>query len=69
MSRVKNPNRRCRICGGKCEKRMRYCKLCAREVKENRIKNFTAPSGGVPEAQESRRQETKPSPANLEGTR
>jgi hypothetical protein len=31
--------------------------------------DFTAPSGGVPEAQKSRRQETKPSPANLEGTR
>lgn len=31
--------------------------------------NLPAPSGGVPEAQKSRRQETKPSPANLEGTR
>lgn len=36
MSKVKNPKRRCRICGNKCEKQMRYCKLCAREVKEIR---------------------------------
>ena len=34
MSKVKNPTRRCRICGGKCEKVMRYCKLCAKERKE-----------------------------------
>ena len=33
MSKVKNPSRRCRICGGKCEKVMRYCKLCAKERK------------------------------------
>ena len=33
MSKVKNPKRRCRICGNKCEKQMRYCKLCARERK------------------------------------
>lgn len=33
MARVKNPSRRCRICGGKCEKVMRYCKLCAKERK------------------------------------
>ena len=30
---------------------------------------YTAPSGGAPEARKSRRQETGPSPANLEGTR
>ena len=36
MSRVKNKARRCRICGAKCEKVMRYCKRCAREVKEIR---------------------------------
>lgn len=34
--RARNPERRCKICGAKCEKRMRYCKLCAREVKEIR---------------------------------
>ena len=38
MSKVKNPKRRCRICGNKCEKQMRYCKLCAREVKEIRAR-------------------------------
>lgn len=37
MSKVKNPQRRCRICGNKCEKRMRYCKLCARERKAARV--------------------------------
>lgn len=33
IGKVKNPARRCRICGAKCEKQMRYCKLCARERK------------------------------------
>ena len=33
MSKVKNPERKCRICGNRCEKQMRYCKLCARERK------------------------------------
>ena len=28
------------------------------------VKNFTAPSGGAPEARKSRRQEGKPTPAN-----
>ena len=62
--KIRNPERRCKICGNRCEKRMRYCKLCAREVKEIRAKNFTAPSGGAPEARKSRRQEGKPTPAN-----
>ena len=26
--KIRNPERRCKICGGKCNKRMRYCKLC-----------------------------------------
>ncbi len=64
MSKIKNPARECCICGNRCEKQMRYCKLCAREVKEIRVKNFTAPSGGAPEARKSRRQEGKPTPAN-----
>ena len=34
--KIRNPERRCKICGNKCEKQMRYCKLCAREVKEIR---------------------------------
>ena len=34
--KIRNPERRCKICGNRCEKRMRYCKLCAREVKEIR---------------------------------
>ena len=33
IGKVKNPAGRCRICGAKCEKQMRYCKLCARERK------------------------------------
>ena len=32
-------------------------------------RDFTAPRRGVPEAQKPPRQETGPSPANLEGTR
>lgn len=31
--KIRNPGRRCKICGGKCNKQMRYCKLCARERK------------------------------------
>lgn len=34
------------------------------EVLELRRDNFTAPSGGAPEARKSRRQEGKPTPAN-----
>lgn len=34
--KIRNPERRCKICGGKCNKRMRYCPTCAREVKEIR---------------------------------
>ena len=29
--KIRNPEHRCKICGGKCNKRMRYCKLCAKE--------------------------------------
>ena len=29
--KTRNPERRCKICGGKCNKRMRYCPTCARE--------------------------------------
>lgn len=69
MSKVKNSQRRCRICGNRCEKQMRYCKLCAREVKEIRKRREgnvfqTAPSGGAPEVRKSRSQEGKPTPAN-----
>ena len=108
MGSVKNPERRCRICGAKCEKVMRYCKRCAADLRDIRRRvgvyytpdkvigvvarnvtgdivtmnpplalstggylgemlpalNLSAPSGGVPEAQESRRQKDKLTPAN-----
>lgn len=32
--KIRNPARRCKGCGGKCEKRMRYCRLCYKERKE-----------------------------------
>ena len=32
--KIRNPARRCKICGGKCEKRMRYCKPCAKVRRE-----------------------------------
>ena len=106
MGKVKNPERRCRICGAKCEKVMRYCKRCAADLRDIRRRvgvyytpdkvigvvakhitgdivtmnpplsnggylgemppalNLSATSGGVPEAQESRRQQGKPTPAN-----
>ena len=41
----------------------------AREIVRMANLFYTAPSGGAPEARKSRRQETGPSPANLEGTR
>ena len=36
MGKVKNPERRCRICGAKCEKGMRYCKRCAADLRDIR---------------------------------
>lgn len=48
MSKVKNPERKCRICGNKCEKQMRYCKLCAREVKEIRERRKACTSTPLP---------------------
>ena len=32
--KIRNPARRCKICGGKCKKQMRYCKLCMKERRE-----------------------------------
>ena len=32
--KVRNPARRCKICGGKCKKQFRYCKLCTKERRE-----------------------------------
>lgn len=31
--KIRNPARRCKICGGKCKKQFRYCKLCTKERK------------------------------------
>jgi predicted amidophosphoribosyltransferase len=36
--KIRNPERRCKICGNKCEKVMRYCKACARAIKEDRAR-------------------------------
>lgn len=36
MGKVKNTERRCRICGAKCEKVMRYCKRCAADLRDVR---------------------------------
>jgi hypothetical protein len=49
----------------------RYCETVDDAIRawNTRADDLPAPSGGVPEAQKSRRQKTKPSPANLEGTR
>lgn len=46
-----------------------FAEVSRRSSRPIRVKNFTAPSGGAPEARKSRRQETGPSPAILEGTR
>lgn len=67
--KVINPARKCRICGAECEKTVRYCRDCAREVEEiheRREGNIfqTAPSGGAPEARKSRSQKDKLTPAN-----
>lgn len=37
--RTRNTERRCKMCGARCEKVMRYCKKCARERKANRAAN------------------------------
>lgn len=67
--KVVNPARKCRICGAECEKTVRYCRDCAREVEEiheRREGNIfqTAPSGGAPEVRKSRSQKGKLTPAN-----
>lgn len=67
--KVINPARKCRICGAECEKTVRYCRDCAREVEEIRERREgnifqTAPSGGAPEARKSRSQKDKLTPAN-----
>lgn len=53
-NKPKNPRRRCRICGGRCEKQMRFCKLCARTIKEDRERRqFISPIGGRAESAEA----------------
>jgi hypothetical protein len=49
----------------------RYCDTVDDAIRawNTRADDLPAPSGGAPEARKSRRQKTKPSPANLEGTR
>lgn len=34
--KVRNPERRCKICGARCEKQMRYCKACAKKRKKEK---------------------------------
>ena len=35
--KIRNPERRCKLCGGKCNKRMRYCVACAIQRKAARV--------------------------------
>ena len=46
-----------------------FAEVSRRSSRPIRVKNFTAPRRGVPEAQKPPSQETGPSPAILEGTR
>lgn len=39
--KIRNPTRRCKICGGKCKKQWRYCKLCYAERKKGKEKEST----------------------------
>lgn len=41
-----------------------FAEVSCRSSRPICVKNFTAPSGGVPEAQKSRSQEGEPTPAN-----
>jgi len=41
-----------------------FAEISRRSARPISAKNFTAPSGGAPEARKSRRQEDKPTPAN-----
>lgn len=34
--KIRNPTQRCKICGAKCNKRMRYCVACAIQRKAAR---------------------------------
>lgn len=35
--KIRNPTRRCKICGAECSKRMRYCVACAIQRKAARV--------------------------------
>jgi hypothetical protein len=41
--KTRNPERRCKICGNKCEKQMRLCRRCARRSKKMRAYFETPP--------------------------
>ena len=36
--KIRNPTRRCKICGGKCKRQWRYCELCAKERKRGGLR-------------------------------
>ena len=68
--KIRNPARRCKICGGKCKKQFRYCKLCTKERREILTQSrVTAPCGGSrPIGKRTRRAERVPRDAeNAEG--
>ena len=67
----RNPSKSCKACGAPVKANVRYCETADDAIRawNTRADNFTAPRRGVPEAQKPPRQETGPSPANLEGTR
>lgn len=35
--KIRNPERKCKMCGAKCEKQMRYCVACAIQRKAARV--------------------------------
>lgn len=34
--KIRNPSGRCKVCGAKCYRRYRYCRVCAREMRNQR---------------------------------
>ena len=45
--KIRNPTRRCKACGNKCSKRMRYCKLCAAEIHKERASTADQAEGAT----------------------
>jgi hypothetical protein len=45
--KIRNPERKCKMCGAKCEKQMRYCVACAIQRKAARVGVYFTPKAAL----------------------